>query len=162
MTNIAAIISSHNKQVLKPKIESYGCNCRDRDSCPMENQCLTPQIVYPADVSNNKDNETKFYYGLTETSFKKRYGNHKRSFIHEQHKNDTELSKYIWDLTSAQKVPTIKWSIVRKIHGNTKSDFCKLCLTEKYFILNDLGDNKLLNPNLSVAGKILSPPLVFL
>ena len=83
MTNIAAIISSHNKQVLKPKIESYGCNCRDRDSCPMENQCLTQQIVYRADVSNNKDNETKFYYGLTETSFKKGYGNHKRSFIHE-------------------------------------------------------------------------------
>ena len=52
-----------------------------------------------------------------------------------------ELSKYIWDLTSAHKVPTIKWSIVRKIHGNTKSDFCTLCLTEKYFILNDLGDN---------------------
>ena len=131
MTNIAAIISSHNNKVLKSKIESYGCNCRDRDSCPMGNKCLTPQIVYPADVSNNKDNKTKSYYGQTETSFKKRYGNHKRSFIHEQHKNDTELSKYIWDLTSAQKVPTIKWSIVRKIHGNTKSDFCKLCLTNK-------------------------------
>ena len=111
----------------------------------MENQCLTLQIVYCADVSNNKDNETKFCYGLTETSFKKRYGNHKRSFIHEQHKNDTELSKYIWDLTSAHKVPTIKWCIVRKIHGNPKSDFCKLRLTEKYFILNNLRDNKLLN-----------------
>ena len=95
MTNIAAIISSHSKQVLKPKLESYGCNCRHRDSCPMENQCLTPQIVDRTDVSNSKDNETKFYYGLTETSFKKRYGNHKMSFIHEQHKNDTELSKYI-------------------------------------------------------------------
>ena len=105
-------------------MENFGCNCRDRDSCPMENQCLTPQIVYRADVSNNKDNETKFYYGLTETSFKKRYGNHKRSFIHQQHKNDTELSKYIWDLTSACKVPTIKWCIVRKIQGNTKLDFC--------------------------------------
>ena len=108
MTNIAAIICFHSKQVLKPKIENYGCNCRDRDSCPMENQCLIPQIVYRADVSNSKDNETKFYYTLTETSFKKRYGNHKRSFIYDQHKNDTELSKYIWDLTSAHKVPTIK------------------------------------------------------
>ena len=92
MTNIAAIISSHKKQVLKPKIESYGCNCRDRDSCPVENQCLTPQIVYRADVSNNKDNETKFYYGLTETSFQKRYGNHKRSFIHEQHNTKMTLN----------------------------------------------------------------------
>ena len=69
MTNIAAIISSHNKQVLKPKIESFGCSCRDRDSCPMENRCLIPQIVHHADVSNNKDNDTKFYYVLTETSF---------------------------------------------------------------------------------------------
>ena len=153
MINIAAIIFSHNKQVLKPKTESFGCNCRDRDSCPMENQCLTPQILYHADVSNNKDNETKFYYGLAETSFKKRYGNHKRSFIHEQHKNDTELSKYIWDLTSAHKVPTIKWCIVRKIHGNAKSDFCKLCLTEKYFILNNLGDNKLLNKKSEFVNK---------
>ena len=58
------------------------------------------------------------------------------SFIHEQHKNDTELSKYILELTSAHKVLTIKWCIVRKIHGNAKSDFCKLCLTEKYFMLS--------------------------
>ena len=98
--------------------------CRDRDSCPMENQCLTPKVIYRADVSNNKDNETKFYYVLTETSFNKRYGNHKRSFIHEQHKNDTELSKYIWDLTILHKFPTIKWCIVRKIHENAKSVFC--------------------------------------
>ena len=154
MTNIAAIISSHNNKVLKSKIESYGCNCRDRDSCPMGNKCLTSQIVYPADVSNNKDNKTKSYYGQTETSFKKRYGNHKRSFIHEQHKNDTELSKYIWDLTSSHKVPTIKWCIVRKIHGNAKSDFCKLCLTEKYFILNNLGDNKLLNKKSEFINKM--------
>ena len=144
MTNIAAIISCHNKQVLKPKIESFGCNCRDRDSCPMENQRLTPQIVYHANVSNNKDNERKFYYVVTET-FKKRCGNHKRSFIHEQQKNDTELPKYIWDLTSAHKVATMKWCIVTKINGNAKSDFCELCLTEKYFILNNLVDNKLLN-----------------
>ena len=40
---------------------------------------------------------------------------------------------------------TIKCCIARKIHGNAKPDFCKLCLTEKYFIINNLGDNKLLN-----------------
>ena len=119
----------------------------------MENKCLTPQTVYRTHVSNNKDDETQFYYGLTETSFKNRYGNHKRSFIHEQHKNDTELSKYIWDLTSAHKVPTIKWCIVRKINGKAKSDFCKLCLTEKYFILNKLLDNKLLDEKSEFVNK---------
>ena len=117
MTNIAAI-SSHNKQVIKPKIESYGYNCRDNRICLVENLCLTPKIFYRVDVSNNKDNKTKFYYGLTEASFKKRYGNHKMSFIHEQHKNDIELSKSIWDLTNSHKVPTIEWCIVRKITQN--------------------------------------------
>ena len=96
---------------------------------------------------------TKFYYGLTKTSFKKRYGNHKRSFIDEQHKNDTELSKYIRDLTGVHKVPTIKWCIVRKINGIAKSDFFKLRLTEKYFILNDLIGNKLLNKKSEFANK---------
>ena len=116
-------------------------------------QCLTPQIAYHIDVSNNNDNETKFYYGLIETSFKEKYGNHKRSFRNEWYKIDTELSKYIWDLTSAHKVPTIKWGIVRKIYGNTKSDFCKLCLTGKYFMLNDLGDNKLINKKSEFVNK---------
>ena len=57
---------------------------------------------------------------------------------------NTELSKYMWDLTKEQKNKTMEWSIVRKIYGKTKSDFCKLCLSEKYFILNALGNNKLL------------------
>ena len=153
MNNIAAIISSHNKQLLKPKIEKYGCDYRGRDGCPMKNQCLTLQILYCVDVSKSKDNETRFYYGLTETSFKERYGNRKRSFRYDLYKHDTELLKYIWDLTSTHKVPTIKWVIVRKIHGNTKSDFCKFCLTEKYFILNDLGDKKLLNKKSEFVNK---------
>ena len=34
------------------------------------------QVIYCADVSNNKVNEAKFYYGLKETLFKERYGDH--------------------------------------------------------------------------------------
>ena len=34
------------------------------------------QIIYRADVSNNKVNEAKFYYGLKETLFKEKYGDH--------------------------------------------------------------------------------------
>jgi hypothetical protein len=29
-----------------------------------------------------------------------RYGNHKKSFKFQRYKNDTELSKYIWELNS--------------------------------------------------------------
>ena len=58
-------------------------------------------------------------------------------------------------LQSAHEVPIIKWCIVREIHGNVKSDFCKLCLTEKYFILNNLADNKFLNKKSEFVNKCL-------
>ena len=145
MKNMDTIISSHNQQILNPTFNSYGCSCRDKDNCPLDGVCLTPNIIYRADVSNNKDSETKFYYGLTETSFKERYRNHKKSLEHERYRYDTELSKYVWELNDQQKSAVIKWSIAKKVNGKVKSDFCKLCLTEKYFILNALGDNKLLN-----------------
>ena len=145
MKNMASIISSHNKQILQPPTETYGCNCRDRESCPLDHKCKTPRIIYRADVSNDVDNETKFYYGLTDTTFKERYNNHKKSFKHEKYRYNTELSKYIWNLHEQNKIHTIVWSIVKKVYGKTRSDFCKLCLTEKYFILKALGDEKLLN-----------------
>ena len=104
---MAAIISSHNNQVLQPPIKTYGCNCRNKKSCPLDNKCKTPKIIYQADVSNNVDNETKFYYGLTETSFKERYGNHKKSFKYEKYKYETELSKYIWDLHEQNKSSSV-------------------------------------------------------
>ena len=55
------------------------------------------------------------------------------------------MSKYIWDLHEQNKSFSIVWSIAKVIHGKIRSDFCKLCLTEKYFILNALGDERLLN-----------------
>ena len=76
MGNIASIISSHNKSVLRPIIQDHGCNCRQKNDCPMQNKFLTPNIVYEATVTNNVDTVEKIYFGLCETSFKKRYSNH--------------------------------------------------------------------------------------
>ena len=42
-------------------------------------------------------------------------------------------------------VPTIKWKIVKLVYGKTTSSICKLCLTEKYYLLNALGDDRCLN-----------------
>ena len=44
----------------------------DRRSClcPLNNQCMTPRIVYKAEVTNDKNQEKKVYIGLTETTFK--------------------------------------------------------------------------------------------
>ena len=49
-------------------------------------------------VTNNLDDEYKFYLGLAETIFKERYSNQKSSFNNKNSKNSTELSKYVWSL----------------------------------------------------------------
>ena len=143
--NMKSIISSHNKQILTPKNKQVGCNCRVKNSCPLDNKCLTSQLIYQADVTNNLDNEYKYYLGLAETTFKERYSNHKSSFKNENSKNSTELSKYVWSLRENNKKPSIKWKIVKIVYSKATSSFCKLCLTEKLFILNTLGDDNCLN-----------------
>ena len=143
--NVKSIISSHNKQILRPKPQPKGCNCRDKKNCPLENKCLTPKIVYQADVTNDTDDTYKYYRGLAETPFKDRYRNHVSSFNNEQHKTKTELSKYVWSLKNENKIPTIKWKILKVIYSNATSEFCKLCLMETLYILDALGDDRCLN-----------------
>ena len=107
-----SIISSHNKQILTPKNKQVGYNCRVKNSCPLDNKCLTSQLIYQVDVTNNLDNEYRYYLGLAETTFKERYSNHKSSFKNENSKNSMEVSKYIWSLRENNKKP-IKWKIVK-------------------------------------------------
>ena len=90
-----SIISSHNKQILTPKNKQVGSNCRIKNSCAHDKKCLTSQLIYQGDVTNNLDDEYKYYLGLAETTFKEPYSNHKSSFNNENSKNSMELSKYI-------------------------------------------------------------------
>ena len=70
MRNMGSVISAHNQSLLTPNNNSFGCNCRNKSNCPLEEKCLTPKVIYQAYVTNDVDEEYKFYYGLTETSFK--------------------------------------------------------------------------------------------
>ena len=70
MSNMASIISSHNNRLLRSKTTEYGCNCRTRENSPLQNQCLTPNLIYQADVENNTNESTKIYFGSAETIFK--------------------------------------------------------------------------------------------
>ena len=79
------MISLHNKHILDSNNTEYGCNCNSRDECPLQNECLTPRIVYRADVTNNKTDQHKYYYGISDTPVKERYENHKTSFRHRSH-----------------------------------------------------------------------------
>ena len=53
MKNMGSIISSHNKQVLQPHKESHGCNYWEKENSPLESKCLTPNIIYKTQISNN-------------------------------------------------------------------------------------------------------------
>ena len=62
MSIMSSILCSHNLSVINPyKTKAYGCNCRPKESCPLQNQCLTPKSIYPADIENDTNSETKFY-----------------------------------------------------------------------------------------------------
>ena len=103
MKTMATIKSSNYQQVLQPSANTYGCNCSDRNSCPLGQKCKTPRVLYQAHVSNSFDNVNKFYYGFMETSLKKMQGNHKSSFRHEIFRNATELSKDVQKLHKPEK-----------------------------------------------------------
>ena len=51
MRNIESVISPRNKQILNPNKEYFGCNRRVRNECPLDNKCLTTNIVYDTKVS---------------------------------------------------------------------------------------------------------------
>ena len=111
-TNMAGILSSHNKKILSEKRDNPdppSCNCR-KTPCPMSKWCREKSIVYKATVNCN--NKAKNHFGFGETEFKARYYNHVQSFRHHQKSNTSELSKYVWSCRDAGYEPTIAWSIV--------------------------------------------------
>ena len=79
------------------------------DECPLENKCLTPRIAYRADVTNNRTDEHKYYYGMSDTPFKEHYENHKTSLRHISHLTASALPKCYWKLVDNGTVPTIKF-----------------------------------------------------
>ena len=158
MPNVKSIISSHNRKILKPAVnqqkeKSY--NCIRKETCPMQGKCLTEKVIYKATMTTPEPNSTvKKYIGLCETTFKKRYANHKKSFNHERYKNSTTLSTEFWRLKNANLHPIITWRIVRTAPSyNLTSKKCQLCLAEKFEIANFPEHEKLLNKRSEIISK---------
>ena len=55
------------------------CNCRDKNTCPLNKKCLTKGIVYHAKITAEDNEETRHYIGITATTFKERFRNHQKS-----------------------------------------------------------------------------------
>ena len=111
MPNASSIIKFHNKNILESQPESRTpkCNCRDQDTCPRGGECLIDNVVYLAEVTNNKNSERKSYIRLTALTFKDRLYKHRNSLRYRTKANNTELSIYVWShLTKMdQNVPTL-------------------------------------------------------
>ena len=103
-------------------------------------RCL-PQwnsLYYPRISCGDETYKLKFYKGICETTFKKRYANHKKSFNVEKNKNDTKLSTEYWKLANNKLHPQISWSIKGNYKWyNPNSKRCSLCLQEKLGIVDD-------------------------
>ena len=84
MPNIKNIINTHNKKIIKPPKDNItrSCNCIRKHQCPLNEKCLTNNVLYKASITPNEENsKTKIYYGVSETAFKLRYANHKKHSI---------------------------------------------------------------------------------
>ena len=145
LRNIGSITSSHNRNILSPKQQSFGCSCRVMNECSLNGECQTPPVVYRADVFNDSNDEEKFYFGLADTTFKERHNNHNRDFKHEKYENRTESAKYIWQLKLDKISFSVKWRILTKVYGSPNPFMCKLCLTGKLWIINFINDGNMLN-----------------
>ena len=117
---------------------------RDKESCPLNGNCLIPSIAYLSTV--NRDHDSHNYIGISEGPFKNRHNVHSTSFLLEKYENSTELSKKIWELKRKNIKYNIKWRVLVKTQPiKSGTSICNLCLTEKYLILTSKLKNLLNN-----------------
>ena len=135
MPYLKAKIDGHNKNILEntPPSKTKLCNCLKKENWPMRGACLTENVLYYARIScDNETYKPRLYKGICETTFKKRYVNHKKSFYAENNRNDTKLSTEYWRLANQKLHPRISWSIKGNYKSyNSNSKRCSLCLYEK-------------------------------
>ena len=139
MSNLKAKINQHNSKILKHSNEpnnNHGCNCNGRmGPCPLQGKCLTPSVVYKAEVVD-QDSKVESYTGLTSRTFKERFYEHRGSMNNVDSDHSTTLSSHIWRLKNSNKSFNIKWNIVAKAKEfNPKTKKCNLCLKEKFCIM---------------------------
>ena len=105
----------------------------------MRGVSLTENVVYYARIScDDETYKPKLYKGICETTFRKRYDNHEKSFDAEKNKNDTKLSTEYWKLASKKLHPRISLNIKGNYKSyNPNSKRSSVCLQEKLEIVDD-------------------------
>ena len=78
-------------------------------------------------------------------TLQRRYENHKKPFRHKEYCTETDLAKYCWELKDKGAVPTVNFSIAKRVKGISLINNCGLCLSEKLFITRNLENINMLN-----------------
>ena len=129
------VINTHNRNILypSPTIVRRTCNCITIPQCPLQQKCLSNNILYQTNITPIGENsETEVCYGICRTTFKLRYAYHKKSFNHRHRKSDTELSNEFWKIKNNKRSANMSWDILgRQLAYNTSSKRYSLCLDEK-------------------------------
>ena len=113
-------------------------------------------MSYTKQVSHQtkKIRKQKCCYGVSETAFKLRYANHKKTFNNIKYQTDTELSNEYWKIMSAGKSLDISWEILGTHKSyNQSSKRCFLCLNEKLAIALHGDGLNMLNKRSEVINK---------
>ena len=71
---VRSTITVHNTRIIRKSrphdISADNCNCRNKQACPLQNKCMSKDIVYQATISTNNTQDTKQYLGMTSGTFK--------------------------------------------------------------------------------------------
>ena len=136
-------ISKHNSKILrderklKPK-DPPNCNCQKskKSECPIPGACNQKGVVYQASVTSQGGKNIQTYVGLAK-NFKARYSKHKSSLETPSPDNSTTLSTHFLKEQAAGNNPSIEWKFLRTNIPtyNSVTNTCKLCISEKMFII---------------------------
>ena len=95
LPNVKQTISNNNHRILQQQRmkestqDSKLCNCRQKNSCPLDGKCLTKCVVYKATVTETTSNNQETY-----KEYKTRFNLHKSSFKLEHKRTSTTLSEH--------------------------------------------------------------------
>jgi hypothetical protein len=71
------VFQQSNVIVERSKSEAKQCNCRKKEECPVAERCKSKSVIYEATVTTNDGTPDQTYIGLTATTCKTKYNNHK-------------------------------------------------------------------------------------
>ena len=79
--NMEKLVKKHNNNLLrKNDTNKRTCNCDANNTCPLDVKFLSSNIVFSAEVLIGNNKQGGKYFGICETGFKTRLGNHKNLF----------------------------------------------------------------------------------